>query len=200
MSDQPVTVEIETPGTAAMSVDIIYMPSMAVDITVDGSLPVTAPENVSLDVSVEGGEVVLPAISGGGMTLELVYGGIKGDRGDPGGVTVTRTANGDIGGHRVVVQNADGSVSYASSDNAGHAGRVLGVSAGAASSGAEIPVQTMDVISEASWSWTPDMPVYLGLNGLLAQDVSSVGLFVLVIGVALSATRVFINIQMPVFK
>ena len=178
MSDQPVTVEIQAPETAAMSVDITYLPSM----------------------TVEAGEVVLPAVSGGGMTLELVYGGIKGDRGDPGGVAVTRITAEAVGGHRVVVQDSGGKVRYASSDDPSHAGRVLGITYHAAGSGAEVLVQTVDVMDEGSWSWVAGSPVFLGLNGLMTQDVDQAGVFVLVLGVAVSATSFFINKQIAIFR
>ena len=84
--------------------------------------------------------------------------------------------------------------------NVSHANRVLGVTTHAATAAAEISIQLSDVMAEVSWSWEPDAPVFLGLDGMLTQNINSTGLFFLQIGTALSATKLLIDKQIPVFK
>ena len=187
---QPVVVDIVAPETAMISVDINnqYIGAVSGDVSLDTSLGVDV-------VSVSA------ASSYGGISLDLVYGGIKGDKGDPGGSFITRVASGAIGGHRVVIQNPDGvTVSYADSNNPDHAGVVSGITKHAADSGVVVEVQVMDIMTEPSWSWIPFMPVYLGSNGTLTQNESYTGVFVLIVGVALTSTSLMIRIQQPVFK
>lgn len=202
MSDNPVTVDIVSPETAMISVDISCQHSLSVDICFDESQPVTDLSTVCIDITSGLEEVSVPAASSyGGISLDLVYGGIKGDKGDPGGSFVTRVASEAIGGHRVVVQNPDGAtVSYADSSISDHAGIVAGITKHAADSGAVVEVQVTDIMVETSWSWTPFMPIYLGNNGTLTQNEAHAGVFILIVGIALTSTSMMIRIQQPVFK
>lgn len=126
--------------------------------------------------------------------------GDKGDKGDPGGSTTIKRAADNIGGHRAVALNDTDEVIYASSDNISHIGRLLGITTGAAESGSLINIQCMDYMTESSWSWVPNKPIYLGINGLLTQDINNTGLFVLVIAYALSQTNILINKSQPIIK
>ena len=78
---QPVVVDIVAPETAMISVDINnqYIGAVSGDVSLDTSLGVDV-------VSVSA------ASSYGGISLDLVYGGIKGDKGEPGGSFITRVA------------------------------------------------------------------------------------------------------------
>ena len=202
MNDNPVTVDIVSPETAMISVDISCQYSLSVDICFDESQPVTDLSTVCIDITSGLEEVNVPAASSyGGISLDLIYGGIKGDKGDPGGSFVTRVVSGAIGGHRVVIQNPDGvTVSYADSNNPDHAGVVAGITKHAADSGVVVEVQVTDIMTEPSWSWIPFMPVYLGSNGTLTQNEAHTGVFILIVGVALTSTSMMIRIQQPVFK
>lgn len=184
MADDNALIEISVPDTQLMALEIIHPE--------DNSLVEILDIANQFEVSI--GEP--PA----NMSLEFVIGGIKGDKGDPGGVTVTRVAFDSLAGNRVVIQNSDDTVSYASSDNASHANRVLGVTTHAATATAEIAIQLSDVMAEVSWSWEPNAPVFLSSDGMLTQDINSTGLFFLQVGTALSATKLLIDKQIPVFK
>ena len=175
---------------------------ISVDISCQHSLSVTDLSTVCIDITSGLEEVIVPAASSyGGISLDLIYGGIKGDKGDPGGSFVTRVVSGAIGGHRVVIQNPDGmTVSYADSNNPDHAGVVAGITKHAADSGVVVEVQVTDIMTEPSWSWIPFMPVYLGSNGTLTQNEAHTGVFILIVGVALTSTSMMIRIQQPVFK
>lgn len=112
---------------------------------------------------------------------------------------VSRTAGEDIGGHRVVIQYTDGCVYYASNTSDSHKHAILGITTGAVSSGNTATIQTYGELTEPSWTWTPGLPVFLSTNGLLTQTAPSSG-FVLVIGTAQTATKLFVSIKPPIVK
>ena len=184
MADDNALIEISVPDTQLMGLEIVHPE----DSTLIEVLDLGSQFEVNIGEPPEN------------MSLEFVIGGIKGDKGDPGGVTVTRIALNSLAGNRVVIQNSDDTVSYASSDNASHANRILGVTTHAATAAAEIAIQLSDIMTEVSWSWEPNAPVFLGSDGMLTQDINSTGLFFLQVGTALSATKLLIDKQIPVFK
>ena len=74
---------------------------------------------------------------------------------------------------------------------------MLGITTGAAAAGDAINVQASGEMTEVSWNWTPGLPVFLGTNGLLTQTPPVSG-FQLVLGVAISPTKLAINIKQPI--
>ena len=126
------------------------------------------------------------------LTLSSAVTGPPGPAGD---ANVTFTAGVAIGGHRLVRLNA-GLLRYMSNDQPADANMALGVSRNAAALGQAVTVQGSGLLSEPSWTWTPDLPVFCGINGLLTQLVPTAG-FILVIGVAVSATDIIIAIKTP---
>lgn len=95
---------------------------------------------------------------------------------------------------RAITTNSSGEAIYAdaSSITTSH---VLGISRAAALSGANVPVCTDGVLSDALWSWTPG-PVYLGTNGQLTQTPPSSGVLVPV-GIAVDSTTLNVQIHEP---
>jgi len=102
-----------------------------------------------------------------------------------------------FGGHRAGVLNASGNVIYADSGTAAHAGRVIGVSTGAAESGAAVTLRTRGEITEPSWSWDTGLLIWLGLNGVLTQTPPASG-FNQVIGFPVTAAKMFVDIRQPI--
>ena len=132
--------------------------------------------------------------------------GVKGDTGDTGATgPVGPAANGSgdvflnaaaaLSGHLVVVTNANGDLAAADPPIAAHGFAVLGITRGAASSGAQATVATSGTIDHSGWTWTPNAPVFLGANGSLTQTPFSGAVFLKVMGLALSATRISVNLQ-----
>lgn len=130
-----------------------------------------------------------------------IFTGKYGRQGEPGvsGAShiLTYPAGEILSGHRMVVLN-DGEAFYADSTILNHANRVVGMTTGAAMLGADVPIHTEGEITEPSWNWTLDVPVWLGLTGLLTQVVPTSG-FSLIIGFPLSAVKLFISIREPIF-
>lgn len=125
--------------------------------------------------------------------------GPQGPIGPPGNL-YSYTAAIPISGHRMITINADGKAIYADSTILSHANKVAGMSIGAADADAVVTINSYGKITEGSWNWTVNQPVYLSTNGLLTQTVpASPSLYSLVIGTAVTSTTIFINIMPPIF-
>jgi hypothetical protein len=59
-----------------------------------------------------------------------------------------------------------------------------------------ITVNKSDLITNSTWSWTPNKPVFLGLNGTLTQAPIGVA-FLQQVGIAITATQLLIRILQP---
>lgn len=100
-----------------------------------------------------------------------------------------------LGGHRAVRLLA-GEAIYADNAVVEDANVVLGITQGAVGAGDLAPIQTGGLMTEPSWTWTPDAPVFVGANGVLVQPSPITG-FSLVVGVATSATQIHIGARTP---
>lgn len=103
-----------------------------------------------------------------------------------------------VGGHRVLAVDAAGQAVYASCDTLSDALRVAGVSLGAAEQGDTVTVQAAGLVQHAGWAWTPDQPVFLGLDGVLVQSLPVGAVFSLVVGWAVAPDRVLVRLQPPI--
>ena len=108
------------------------------------------------------------------------------------------TAAASLSGHHAVTLNDAGQLIYADCLTNSHAGSVLGLTTGAISSGASGPVRVSGALAEPSWTWSPRAPLFLRETGSIAQTPPAAG-FVLIVGWAMSATTVFIDIKQAVF-
>lgn len=123
--------------------------------------------------------------------------GPAGPPGAPGGVALVREAAEAVSALRVVRSDSAGNLVLARWPEV-ESTAVLGIATNAASSGADVSVQHSGEIEDSSWTWTPGAPVFLGVNGTLTQVVPTTD-FLLVMGEAVSATRLVVRIQAPVF-
>jgi len=129
--------------------------------------------------------------------------GAVGERGESGisaPLSFLYQTAGAISGHRIVLLNDGGKVDYASSGSATHAQRIVGMTTHAAIQGDSINVQKFGDVTEPSWNWQTDKPVYLGIDGVLTQSVplAPESKFSVVVGFPISATTLFINIGIPI--
>jgi hypothetical protein len=92
------------------------------------------------------------------------------------------------------VLNGSGQAVYADHADLSHADKVLGITTGAASSGAPVTIQSADPMIESSWNWTLDQAVFLSTQGQLTQTPPTSG-FLQAIGFPLSATTLQIRIE-----
>ncbi len=123
--------------------------------------------------------------------------GIQGIPGPAGGATLITVGASPISGHAAVALGTDGLLIYADCTNPAHLGAVLGVVANAYGAGDSAVVQTSFDISHAGWAFTHG-PVFAGAGGALVQALPPGALFAQVLGYALSATRIHIDVQPPI--
>jgi len=129
-------------------------------------------------------------------TVEISI-GLAGIAPVPDSLFLYRTANGAIGGQRMVVGNADGTVSYADATNVSHLGKVLGMSDAAYLDGETVKVIREGLVEFVGWSFNPAQPIYLSTNGVLTQSASATG-FSQIVGFAESPTKLFVNLREPI--
>lgn len=130
--------------------------------------------------------------------LPLIARGPAGPQGEPGpagGSAVQRAAGATLSALRIVYE-LDGEVFYLDPSDAAHVDLVLGITLSAAAQGQLVSVQGFGPVDDSSWSWSPG-PVWLGADGSLTQ-LPPAGGFDVLIGAAVSATRVNLNIQEPI--
>jgi hypothetical protein len=126
--------------------------------------------------------------------------GPQGKPGPPGhaGEALTLTAGVDLSGHRVVTRRADGAAVYADNATVAHVEAPLWLTLSSAATGTSFTAQSVGIVDEPSWSWTPGGPLFLGQNGVLTQVVPSQGngaVFLVQIGYATSATSITLDRQ-----
>lgn len=153
------------------------------------------PQNLTTVVSSSGLTTVVKKQE---LLVTTVSSGIIGPRGHSGGEVLERTSQVTISGHRAVISTGNDEVDYASNDIEDHQFRILGITTNAASPGFPISVRSFGEITEPSWNFSIG-PVYLGTLGQLVQTVpSSPALFSIIVGYAISATTIVVNIQTPI--
>jgi len=104
------------------------------------------------------------------------------------------TAGMALSGHRMVTTDSVGNVVYADASNVEHAGKVLGMTTGAASEDGDAIIQTNGVVTEPSWNWDLGELVYLGSDGHLVQTVPESG-FVCPVGTPITTTSLLVQIS-----
>ncbi len=124
--------------------------------------------------------------------------GPRGPIGPSGGSALSVTAGQDIGGHRLVLLNAQGDAIYADARQLSHAEVVVGLTVFAAVQGQSIDIVRAGIVEEPSWSWVADQPVYLGLDGVPTQTLPPGALFGLVVGFPIAPTKLFMSIKPPI--
>ena len=128
------------------------------------------------------------------------YAGTQGPPGPPGEAGaagyVEFPAALPLGGHRAVRLLA-GLAIYADNAVPQDANVVLGITRGAVTGGDLAQIQFAGLMTEPSWAWTPDLPVFCGSAGLLTQTPPTSG-FSLIVGIATTATQILIGAKMPI--
>lgn len=106
------------------------------------------------------------------------------------------TAGATINGNRVCYMNTDGKVYLADSTNLNHYGRVIGLSKTSGTANNSINLQYKGNMTNAGWSLTAGSPCFFDSTGAITQTAPATG-FSQIIGYALDATTININIQIP---
>lgn len=122
--------------------------------------------------------------------------GAPGPIGPSGAATLIETAV-PISGHSAVACNASGLLIPADCTLLAHRGAVLGVTDSAYAAGAGAEVKTEFMLEHAGWAWAPG-PVFVGVAGALTQTLPPGAVFSQVVGQALAATQLLVDLQPPI--
>lgn len=114
---------------------------------------------------------------------------------ESGGTDAQKTAGAALGGHRLVVLDSVGEA-YLAEPVEADAVRVYGLTLGAAAQGNSVNIRRQGEVEEPSWTWTPGGSLYLAAGGALTQVAPTTGVD-LVVGYAVTATKIVIDIQSP---
>ena len=100
-----------------------------------------------------------------------------------------------LSGQRLMIVTITGSVTYASSSNLTHIGRMVGLSLNAATKGERVAVQRAGRVVDSSWNWQISKTIFLSTEGFIIQAPPLTG-FVLPVGVAVAKDAIMLaNIQ-----
>ena len=99
----------------------------------------------------------------------------------------------------VLTTNESGHVVTASSSNLLHVNKILGVSRNAGQVGHVIRTRVSGILTNTSWNFPPNSPLYLGINGEVTSDPNS-GLFMNQIGHSLTETTIYINVGRSIVR
>jgi hypothetical protein len=124
--------------------------------------------------------------------------GPAGPPGPSGGSTLERTADVTLSAYKVVYATAGDGAAYADSSVPAHGPFVLGITSHAASMGTIVQIIQSGEVEEATWSWTPNLPIFCGSNGTLTQTAPTSG-WLRQIAYATSPTSVIVDIG-PLFQ
>lgn len=134
-----------------------------------------------------------------GAQVVLVTEGQQGPPGPPGAAGtayISLQSVNALGGHRAV-RLAASVLIYADNTDVAGANALLGLTLGAVGEGGTANIQTSGLLTEPSWNWTADQPVFVGANGVPVQPSPATG-YSLVLGVATSPTQIFIGARTPI--
>lgn len=108
----------------------------------------------------------------------------------PSGGERTVVASEALGGHRAVT--VDGRHAESASANI-----LAGITTSAVAVGGSVVVVSAGRISESSWSWAPDAPIFLGPAGTLTQTPPSSGL-IRRVAWAITPTQINVDFMPPI--
>ena len=179
-------------STTVEVVEVIVAPDL-LEVAVPGEVVIVSATESLVFLS-EAAEVV--EVAGAFNLLEVAMQGPVGPTGPSGMGGSSGTAGEALGGNRAVVGDAVNTFRYASNANPQHLGRLAGITTGAANLGGPVALLSSGPMTEPSWAWTPNLPVFLSTNGLLTQTPPVAG-FLQVVGLAITATALFVNPREP---
>jgi hypothetical protein len=112
--------------------------------------------------------------------------------------TLTLIAGENINGHRAVIVGSDGLAYLADSTDITHAGKVVGISTGAVTTGFEVNIQIAGKLTNPGWGLTPNSNYFFNSNGVLTATMPTG--FVQIVGVAQDSDTLIVNINLPIIN
>jgi hypothetical protein len=111
-----------------------------------------------------------------------------------GGYDVTAAAAENINAFTMVTYDDNGLVI-----NAGGSIFVSGMSVRSVTAGETVEIQTQGLVTNQGWNLTPNLPIYVGINGDITQDPNE-GVYCINVGHAVSSTKILLQIQPTIIR
>lgn len=128
--------------------------------------------------------------------------GPQGPIGPAGGTTIEKMAAMPLGGHRIVRSTGVNMADYADNRYPEQGDDILGLTLSAASSGSMVAIANGNEVTEPSWNWIPQQPIFLGENGTITQtppDPDGTAAFIVEVGFAQSPTTMMVRIGTSIY-
>ena len=169
------------------------------EVKIDDSVTVVAVEDSTVVTPEVRDEVVTDTVQVVTIATALEQGppGPPGAPGPAGGQVVQRRAGMTISALHVVYEDRFGQVWPADHDVPGDVFTLLGLTLSSADTGQPVNVQRYGHVDDDGWAWPVGARIYLGRQGRI-QVGPPAGRFEVLIGAALSPTRLQLNIQDPI--
>lgn len=103
-----------------------------------------------------------------------------------------------ISGHSVVAVDTGGLLVVGNCLDTAQRGRITGLVTSAYTAGAAAEVVRSGVAEHSGWAWTAGLPLLVGATGQLVQALPLGATFSQTVAMALTATRIHIDIQSPI--
>jgi hypothetical protein len=112
-----------------------------------------------------------------------------------GSLRVTEKAGYNLNPYKVVTVNNNEELIYADCRNLSLAYSVIGITVQSVPEGLNAEILSKGYIENLAWNWNIDQPLFLGKNGDIVQIPLSESVFYLQLGVAITPTKLLIDIQ-----
>lgn len=103
------------------------------------------------------------------------------------------TAGEDLNGGRAIFVDADGLAYKADKSVLAEVRGIIGITPGAIMTGDSGPVIVAGEITEGTWAWTPNTPLFCNSDGILTQTAATSG-YLRKVATAISATKIVIGL------
>jgi hypothetical protein len=125
--------------------------------------------------------------------------GPPGLTGPAGADTPASYLSGGVNAYQIVFVTDSGAVLAANANNPTHAGRIVGITEAAAAVDATVSVRRSGSVANPVWALTPGARYYLQAGGEIGTNTDGLA-FTQKIGVAESATSLFLQIEAPILN
>jgi hypothetical protein len=174
-----------------MTIEIITDNAIVIEV-IDSKNVIEITESASKIVEIQTQQSdALEIIENSTDVIEIVQKGAQGGKGDAGGV-VEVTFGENISAYRCVYLNDDNEAMILDVEDVENSTAFAGVTKRAQVTGEINDIQFLGYMTNSSWNFTANLPVFLGANGIVTQTIPTTG-FTLRLGFAATSTSVLLN-------
>lgn len=161
-----------------------------------------APANITVQFPVSTPGVGVPSGGSGGQVLTKLsstdYDTVWTTPGSA-ATSFTLQAGENLSSGRAVISDG-GQAFYFQPSDASHAGRMIGVTITSASTGASVSIQPVGVVTDASLSFSPDIPLFVDDDGEITDTQNPAWLIIQKAGNSMENDKMFVDFSISILK